>query len=417
MSSRPAGSMNVARLTTMARSRERVLFIAECVTLAHMARPAVLAQGIGEGRYDIVFAADRRYHSLFPDLPGSREELFSISSERFMDALAKGKPVYDQAVLTRYVEDDLALIERVKPDLIVGDFRLSLSVSARLCKVPYIALSNLYWSPYAVQHYPVPHLPVTRLLGVAVAQKVFDLVRPIAFSLHTIPLNRVRRRFGLESLGNQLSRTYTDADLTLYADLPDLIPTRPMPSHHRRIGPILWAPDVPLPAWWSAVDQSVPLVYLTPGSSGDVAVLSMIVKALADLPITLMIATAGRWQPEHPRNNVFCAEFLPGLAAARRASMVICNGGSPTTYQALAAGTPVIGIPCNLDQYLNMGGIQSAGAGVALRSDRLNAKDLRSTVRALLDDPGYRKQAASLKRRIQAMPAERLFAEAVAKLI
>lgn len=397
--------------------RIRVLFFAECVTLAHRARPAVLAHALDQTHYEVVFATDGRYDTLFPNFQGRREEIFTISSEQFMAALAKGAPVYDQATLTRYVEDDLALIDRVKPDLIVGDFRLSLSVSARLSRVPYVALSNLYWSPFAVQRYTVPELPLTRVLGVSLAQAVFDFARPIAFALHTIPLNRVRRRFGLPSLGSNLGRVYTDADLTLYADLPDLIRTRPLPPEHKCIGPILWSPDVLSPAWWEAVDEKATLIYVTLGSSGDVEGLSMLVDALADLPVVLIIATAGRWAPKGPQENVLCADFLPGLAAARRASVVICNGGSPTTAQALAAGTPVIGIPSNLDQYLNMAGIERAGAGVTLRSGRLKAKGVRSTVQMLLDDPCYRQRADTLRQKIEAMPSEQLFAESLSTLI
>ena len=46
--------------------------------------------------------------------------------------------------------DDLELIRRIEPDVVVGDFRLSLAVSAPMAGVPYIALANAYWSPFAV---------------------------------------------------------------------------------------------------------------------------------------------------------------------------------------------------------------------------------------------------------------------------
>jgi hypothetical protein len=75
---------------------------------------------------------------------------------------------------------------------------------------------------------------------------------------------------------------------------------------------------------------------------------------------------------------------LPGLDAARRSRLVICNGGSPTSQQALAAGVPIIGLATNLDQFLNMAAIESAGAGVVLRADRFSANMLRAHVRRLL---------------------------------
>ena len=45
------------------------------------------------------------------------------------------------------------------------------------------------------------------------------------------------------------------------------------------------------------------------------------------------------------------AVFNPMPAASRRSARTSsCNGGSPSSYQALAAGKPVLGIASNLDQ-------------------------------------------------------------------
>ena len=72
---------------------------------------------------------------------------------------------------------------------------------------------------------------------------------------------------------------------------------------------------------------------------------------------------------------------------------MICNGGSTTGYQALAAGRPVLGIAANLDQYLAMTAIENAGAGVLLRAGTLTAAAVRRAVTDLLGD--VRKQAAA----------------------
>ena len=53
---------------------------------------------------------------------------------------------------------------------------------------------------------------------------------------------------------------------------------------------------------------------------------------------------------------------------------VICNGGSPTCYQAFSAGVPVIGIASNLDQYLNMRAVENANAGVLIRPQQVRSR-------------------------------------------
>jgi UDP:flavonoid glycosyltransferase YjiC (YdhE family) len=65
--------------------------------------------------------------------------LHSISSAQFLGALAAGKPVYDVATLQTYVEEDRRLLERLRPDVVIGDFRLSLAVSARCWRCPISA--------------------------------------------------------------------------------------------------------------------------------------------------------------------------------------------------------------------------------------------------------------------------------------
>ena len=111
--------------------RPRVLFFAEAVSLAHIARPAVLAQALDPERYEVCLASDPRFDQLFTGLPFERRPIYSISTQSFLAALANGSPIYKTSTLRRYVEDDLELIRAWKPDVVVGDFRLSLAVSAR----------------------------------------------------------------------------------------------------------------------------------------------------------------------------------------------------------------------------------------------------------------------------------------------
>lgn len=377
-------------------SRKKILFIAEAVTLAHVGRPLALAQALDRQRFDLHFACTDGYDFCFKDHDLVRWRIRSIPSERFLRALAAGQPVYDAATLAGYVEDDLRLLKAVQPDLVLGDFRLSLSVSARLQQVPYVALVNAYWSPYVRQHYTVPSLPLTRLLPIALANALFRLVRPLAFAAHTAPLNAVRRQYGLAPLGNDLRRIYTDADYTLYADIPDLFPASGLPSHHSYLGPVIWSPPLPPPDWWGALRDDRPIVYVTLGSSGQGALLAQVLRVLAPLPVTVLAATAGNVELASLSPNSYIAPFLPGEAVARRAALVICNGGSPTSQQALAAGVPVLGIAGNLDQFLNMHGIVAAGAGALLRADRFSAARLERTVKILLEHKEPRDNARKI---------------------
>lgn len=358
--------------------------MAEAVTLAHVARPAVLANGLDKTLYDVVFACDPRYNRLFPELSPIQQDIYSIPGEQFVAALAKGKPVYSYQTLKRYVEDDLALIDRVKPDVVVGDFRLSLSVSARLSGVPYMTISNFYWSPLAQQAYPIPEHPLVAILGLPLAQTLFTWARPLVFALHTLPLNRVRRAFGLSSLGYDLRRAYTDSDRLLFADTPELAGGLKSDRNQRFIGPIVWSPRHELPEWWENLRADLPCIYITLGSSGREDLLPHIINTVKDLPVQLMVTTAGKKAPDITAENIFYADYLPGDVATDRASVLICNGGSLSTYQAMKSGVPVIGIAGNLDQHLNMTAAERLGMGVHMRNDKLEAAELLRTCQEML---------------------------------
>lgn len=377
--------------------RKKVLFFAECVTLAHLARPAVLSGMLAETEFDCVVARHPRYMSLFPDMQSKQVDLDSISTEQFLDALARGRPLYSASVLERYVEEDLRIIDEEKPDIIVGDFRISLSISARLRKIPYLSVSNVYWSPTAKQSYTIPEHPMSKLLNTTSAELLFKLVRPIVFGAHSIPMNTVRKNFGLKSLGMNLRKVYTDSDYLLFADLPHLVDMAYLPPHYRFMGPILWSPEHKYPEWWQEIDASSPNIYVTLGSSGRSDLLPIVLEAVRGLPVKIMASTAGHSMDIGTQESQYVAEYLPGEAAAAKSDLVICNGGSLTTYQAFSQGVPVLGIAGNLDQHLNMLAIERLGAGIRLRSEKSTIESIRRSVTLLLQEPSYRRKAEGLR--------------------
>lgn len=391
------------------KDKTRILFVAEAVTLAHVARPVALARSLDPRDFEVQLAHHPRYGELLGNIEFSQHKIHSISPQQFMQALAAGSPLYDFATLQKYVEDDLKLIAAVAPDIIVGDFRLSLAVSAKIASIPYVALANAYWSAHCRQRYTVPDLPFTRVLGPTVGQWLFSLARPCAFALHCLPMHRLRRSYGLPSLGLDLRRVYTHSDHTLYADTPELYRMEDMPTHHRFIGPVNWSPDFPLPVWWHDLPQEAPIVYVTLGSSGQAKLLPELIAALGQLEVTAVVSTAGGPLPPKTPYNVFVAPYLPGDKCVALADLVICNGGSPGTYQALMQGVPVIGIASNLDQYLNMAAVVKTGAGQLLRSGTFDAARLVNLSKAMLAQSAFGNAAVALAGRLARFDSEKEF--------
>lgn len=396
--------------------RQRILFFAEPATLAHVARPVVLAGALDPGSYDVAIATGPDFQRIPEEAGLQCLPLWSIGTKRYLAAVAAGRPVFPYPVLKRYVTDDLRLIDNFAPDLIVGDFRLSLAVSARLAKVPYLAITNAYWSPHTAASFEVPVHFLTRLLGARIADRLFQLLRPVIFAQHSLPMHRLRRRHGMPSLGFDLRRVFTEADLALYADVPEMVPTQAPPTGggHVYIGPVTWAPRVAMPEALLESPDHRPLVYINVGSSGDPALLRQLVDGCASLDCRLAVATGRAGRSIDLGKDAVVAPLLPGHEIAPRAALVICNGGSPGTHQALAAGTPVLGIPANLDQLLNMQFVTRSGAGAAVRADRVSADRVRQVVGRMLAEPSYRNAAARVAGWFAQYPATRRFSAVVA---
>jgi UDP:flavonoid glycosyltransferase YjiC (YdhE family) len=253
-------------------------------------------------------------------------------------------------------------------------------------------------------------LPITKVLPIPMARGLFRLAQPLAFPLHCRPLNKLRTENGLASLGSDLRKVYTDADHTLYADDPKLFPIDAMPAADHHLGPILWSPRMPAPDAWTSIDASRPTVYLTLGSSGSAKVARKVFAAVAETGVNLIVASAGAAIPAVRHSRAFVSEFVPGDAAVALSQLVICNGGSPTSQQALAAGVPVLGIAGNMDQFLNMDGLVRAGAGCVMRADRISGKTLAAKVEVMLADLQMRAIAVGVGKRFSKMSLEVAFA-------
>jgi UDP:flavonoid glycosyltransferase YjiC (YdhE family) len=388
---------------------KRVLFVAEAVSLAQVVRLVTLAQSLEASRYEVHFASARFDDLIFRGTTFTRHTLSSLSPEVVERRVARGLRPYGRRTLARYVRDDLALFERVRPDLVVGDLRLSLAVSAPLSRVPLASVINAYWSPYAERDgWPLPDHPIVRLLGVRLASEHFPKALPMVFRHFAAPVNALRRAHGLPEVGD-LPEALTFGDYTLYADAPALVPTRALPESHVFLGHVPWSPAVALPATWARLDPTRPSVYVTLGSTGRADRLPLVVEAALDLGCDVLVATAGRTQIPVGSPRLHVADYVPGHLAARRAAVVVSNGGSTTGYQALAEGRPVLGVPCNLDQYLATKAIERYGAGLGLRSGTVTSGEVGAALERLLGDSSFAARARLAQRELTRCDARTRF--------
>jgi UDP:flavonoid glycosyltransferase YjiC (YdhE family) len=403
--------------------KTRVLFIVENVTLAQVVRLRVLAGGLDPARYEVHFASASFEPLVFDETATfARHAIHSIAKQTVDDALVSGARIYEADLLERYVAEELALFERVRPDVVVGDFRWSLAVSATLAGIPCATMINAYWSPHAArERFPVPDHPIVKAVGLAIAERFFPLAMPRVFAHFAAPLNAVRKRHRLPPVGS-LVDVLTWGDAVLHPDEPSLVPTRAAPPNHAYLGHVGWSPRISSTAARRALAVLEPLgrarslVYATLGSSGSMSLVPTVVEALGGLDVDVLLATAGRFVPTALPANVHAVDFAPGDLVARRAHVVVCNGGASTGYQALEQGTPIVGIPSNLDAYLAMTAMKDAGVGELVRGGACTVSAVRAAVARVLGDERYARAAHATQARFAALDPHARFRAVIDRL-
>ena len=175
------------------------------------------------------------------------------------------------------------------------------------------------------------------------------------------------------------------------------------------------APQVPFP--WEQLDGR-PLIYASLGTLQNRILdhFVTIAEAVADLDAQLVISLGSAdqdpsaLQARCPGRHIM-VPIAPQLALLQKASLVITHAGLNTTLESLAQGLPLVAIPITNDQPGVAARIQWLGVGVTVPPSRLTTETLRSALRTVLSDPGYRTRSRECQRRMAAIDGPRLAAD------
>lgn len=391
-------------------NKMKVLFMAESVTMAHITRPLTLALELQEQGYEVIFATSQRPKVLEASLNKLQviEINHALTSEQFNQALSAGKVPFTETVLRQYIQEDLRLLNKIQPDIVIGDMRVSLQISARIKNIRFLNLTNIVWSPNAKMPKIVPECPLTKVLGGTLGSQAAQPFVGMIMSQFLKPFNKLRAEYGLTPLAS-LEACYNDGDIVAYLDLPGLVKTETLPTHHLFLGPLLFSAPMAMPEWFSKLPKDKKKVFVSMGSSGNQACLKTIIKSFKNQDVTLIVAGAPASLVLPKQDNVVVASYLPAREVIRECDLVICNGGSPMVYLALAEGVCVLGIPSNMDQHLTMQAFANSSATRSLRSDSLSAKKILKLSHELLTNPECKQNAQQLSAKISAQNTTRNF--------
>jgi hypothetical protein len=177
-----------------------------------------------------------------------------------------------------------------------------------------------------------------------------------------------------------------------------------------------------LPDWWGERDW--PHVYVTFGSvTGGLPIATaayrLALQAVAGLDAQVLLTIGRKIDPRTigpVPSNIFIEPWVPQERVLPRTSVVVCHGGSGTTFGALAAGVPLVFVPLFADQPANARRVSTAGAGLVVgpNADSTGAMaepgqsdvaPLRTAIECVLADASFTQAARLIGDEMHAFPA------------
>jgi UDP:flavonoid glycosyltransferase YjiC (YdhE family) len=381
--------------------------------LSHVSRVLEIAKSLRAMGHRVLFAAEGSYTKLARDARFEVHPVKTLDPHRALQCSRTGRASWlTYELLREHVEEERRLFDCLRPDLVLGDFRLSLSTSCELARIPLAVLLNAAWTNYYAVRLKAPeHLAITRLLGKRLATWLMPAIKHLILKVDVGPFNRHRRELGLAPRYNVFD--VWRGDLNLLLDIPEYGPTRNLPSNYHYVGPVIWEPDIPVPSWLERLDPHRPTVYFTMGSTGNPRFFREAIEAFGGSEYQCLVTTAGLVQLRGVPDNFFITDYAPGSKLMEQSDVAVCQGGNGTIYQALAAGVPIIGIPTMHDQEFNLDRVESLGVGIHVSELRYRRADLVQAVRKVLSEKGYKENARRYQEVLSRWNAQRTGAQII----
>ena len=380
----------------------RVLIFAEAMTNAHVLRPWALALELDVRGYEVFFVTQSFFFKLGIKVPETItiiEIPTTIDSGYFIDEVSQGRFPFTIDVLRANIIEDERIIAEISPDLIISDFRLSLSISNRTLDIKQITLTNLYWSKYANITRPLPRGHIAaKICGGKLGDILFKIFQPMVFKQLAGPFNKILEERNLPKFKN-LFEIHTFGTNVFYCDPHKFIPSKILPDNHLEIGPLCHAFSGAEFKELEVISKELPWIFIALGSSGPTRQLEKILKALSGLDNPIIVATSEELAMEGLSSNVWVRKYVPGDEVLRRSALFINNGGSAASYLALSYGVPTLGFPINIDQAMSSIIFKKRRVGDFLYS--FNIEEFNKKVYYLLNNKDVRARCKFLQQQIE----------------
>jgi UDP:flavonoid glycosyltransferase YjiC (YdhE family) len=163
-------------------------------------------------------------------------------------------------------------------------------------------------------------------------------------------------------------------------------------------GPLFAHLPIPVPDEVETfLDGPGPIVYVAITSSPP-SLVRAVVTALRPLAARILVAGTVHDLGDLNDDRVLVGGVLPSHLVMPRVDLAVTAGGQGSVQTAMAAGVPLLGIPLQLEQDLNVTLLERRGAARWLPPRQAGTARLTALARTLLSDPAYRRVAQEIRK-------------------
>jgi UDP:flavonoid glycosyltransferase YjiC (YdhE family) len=338
----------------------RFLLIPENNSLSHIAKCLSVMDILRSNGHQVHIAVAAK-HSGFLNQLGIGHHVLSDIQETDSGGFPSFKWFSNIEVIESCIHEEVTLINKVKPDRVLGVFRFTLYASAKITKVPYDTLICGCMIPDSKE-----------VLGFSEHDQGIEIQQEFIANFFQFAGKKVSQslaKFGLGKIDD--IRTALKGERTFLWDFPEFMPL-PKQSNLIHVGPIS------LHSYWpydplnldSILDSKYPIAVVSFGTCvTDNATVLRIIKLLLDLDFMVLVAAGGQQEMfaiQYSDPRLVMMKYAPLHKIFPYTSLLVTHGGQMTVFEALRNGIPVVVMPLQPEQAHNGVCLERIGCGCRL---------------------------------------------------
>lgn len=361
--------------------------------------------------YKIVFIGEGKYDYLLNEKDYIRETVEYdakwYTPERITMMLGMDQYGSNYATLVEIeniISPEIDIIKKYSPAAILTGYRMSLTISAKLCKIPIIwslsaTLSKIYLRSVANKANRVNRVKRDSALSYQDIRALFEdkiaCERLLGESKTSTVWNTFLKNNSCPPLSCDLD-IYT-GDLNLMSDASELFPDLNETEKYKFIGPIWNNQPIEMPEIVNEVfekNNGKKKVLISIGSGGKNELFKKILQSTLDFDCDFFVSVIGILSnddiKEYPDNYHFCDKF-PLIEIAKLCDAAVIQGGQGTLYAVIAGKCPFVSLPATFEQRQNVENLlRHYKCGEIIRMFHVTENNIKNGLNAVLCSNKYK---------------------------